>query len=69
MEYKPNKKTNLKVSTAGYPIKRVNSEEYKLNQNSFDPYCGSPPNDSFMDKLKNRENKYFTISRNSSFSK
>ena len=50
----------MDVSTKGYPIKRVGSQEYKLNENTFDPHFGSsPPNNSFLDKLQKREKYLF----------
>ena len=36
------------------------SQEYKLNENTFDPDFGSsPPGDSFLDKLQKREKYLF----------
>lgn len=50
----------MDVSTKGYPIKRVGSQEYKLNENTFDPHFGSsPPNNNFLDKLQKRNNNLF----------
>jgi hypothetical protein len=50
----------MDVSTKGYPIKRINSHEYTLKQNMFDPhFSGSPPVNSFMEKLFKREAKHF----------
>ena len=50
----------MDVSTKGYPIKRIGSQEYKLNENTFDPDFGSsPPGDSFLDKLQKREKYLF----------
>lgn len=50
----------MDVSTKSYPIKRINSHEYTLKQNMFDPhFSGSPPVNSFMEKLFKREAKHF----------
>jgi len=50
----------MDVSTKGYPIKRIGSKEYKLNENTFDPHFGSsPPTNEFLDKLKLRNNNFF----------
>lgn len=50
----------MDVSTKGYPIKRIHSQEYTLKENMFDPhFSGSPPVNSFMEKLFKREAKHF----------
>ena len=50
----------MDVSTKGYPIIRTSSQEYTLKQNMFDPhFSGSPPVNSFMEKLFKREAKHF----------
>ena len=57
----------MDVSTKGYPIKRINSQEYTLKQNVFDPhFSGSPPVNSFMEKLFKREAKHFNTPTSSS---
>ena len=55
----------MDVSTKGYPIKRVGSQEYKLNENTFDPHFGSsPPINDFLDKLKQRNKNLFNKFKN-----
>ena len=50
----------MDVSTKGYPIIRTSSQEYTLKQNTFDPhFTGSPPVNSFLEKLYKREAKHF----------